>query len=744
MSISTRKKEVKKEIKLWTLDCETRGLFGEVFRIGLYTESHNTPHYFVSNNTIDILDVLNEPQYREFENHVYIHNLDFDIAKIFREVHRYNEVDISKSLFINGNTVILATNNYIFHDSLRLLPSSLEKLSEDFGLGDEGKYDLKKYIFENSYSVFVKDKKGNYKYDNDKSKNKFFCEVPSTDKILNYYLEKDCSSLYKIVNSLVEISGLDIEELVKCPTTASLSMKVFKTVFPKDFATATMKQWTTKKDIFIEDTMLRSAYYGGRVEVFAPFMKNGFHYDVNSLYPYCMKTFKYPVGNYEEFEGEKAFSVYKLYKMTGNGGGFLECEVDVPDMFIPPLPVHHKSGKLIFPIGKLKGVWTFIELEKAEQMGVKICNVKRCVYFKRMEYIFKNFVEMFEEIKNTSKGAKRTFAKLVLNSLYGKHGMKRKRPTIVPVEKLAKLIENDTKYYIHRYDKNSLHIDFIETFTESKADYIQVQIASYVTSHARLVLLDGLLAQHEKGQVNYCDTDSTACKEKMNDAMVHDKEFGKWKLESEIESATFLQPKLYAEVLKELDKKGNNIVNMKAKGIPKSIMKRIEYNDYINWSNSMHFKDTDKIQIFDNVMGRSKFLSALKNEKDFDVQIPLRKSINVLSEQKRIVDYEGNTTKPHHIVMWGDNQTDIDFVYAKEKLELLKNYDESTHFIDVFLDSIGYIRVPHSNEKYYDEYNKLPYSVKKKVFKVTGVELENWCEIADISVKELIEEITEG
>lgn len=43
-----------------------------------------------------------------------------------------------------------------------------------------------------------------------------------------------------------------------------------------------------------EDTFIRRGYYGGHADVYKPYGENLYYYDVNSLYPFIMKTFPMP------------------------------------------------------------------------------------------------------------------------------------------------------------------------------------------------------------------------------------------------------------------------------------------------------------------------------------------------------------------------------------------------------------------------------------------------------------------
>jgi hypothetical protein len=45
-----------------------------------------------------------------------------------------------------------------------------------------------------------------------------------------------------------------------------------------------------------EDTFIRRAYFGGHVDVYRPFGKNLYYYDVNSLYPFVMQHYHMPGG----------------------------------------------------------------------------------------------------------------------------------------------------------------------------------------------------------------------------------------------------------------------------------------------------------------------------------------------------------------------------------------------------------------------------------------------------------------
>ena len=70
------------------------------------------------------------------------------------------------------------------------------------------------------------------------SKENYFMTVDPLDKNLNEYLKLDCISLYKIVTTLQQLSQLPMYEFIKCPSVASLVLKIYKTLFPSDYKKA--------------------------------------------------------------------------------------------------------------------------------------------------------------------------------------------------------------------------------------------------------------------------------------------------------------------------------------------------------------------------------------------------------------------------------------------------------------------------------------------------------------------------
>ncbi|RPK06208.1 DNA polymerase [Bacillus subtilis] len=709
--MGAKNKKSQKPVKLLTLDAETRGFFGQIFRVGLY----DGVKYHAA-NTFSTLKSIIARLTEKYDCHIYIHNLDFDLGKMAHDV--LYEVDLNDSIFINNNVAVYKTSlvetqireelevisqPLTFHDSLKLVNNkSLASICKDFKIeSDHAKIDLKDHIINLGWGRDKHNKpiKHPSEYHKNNSEGYYFMNVDPLEPMLNFYLKNDCVSLYKILRKLIDLSGLDIDEFFRCPTTASLALKVFKTNYPEDYEKAiSTKIYRKKGEGEFYEKFVREAYYGGRTEVFTPRLENGSHYDMNSIYPFVMKEHKFPIGRPTYLEGHKAKLMFNRWRKFKTGAGFIEVDIHIPeDLFIPPLPRKDKAdkkykafNKLIFPVGNIHGVYTYEELELALEAGGEIKEVYQGLHFSKTEYIFRDFISHFEKIKVSSTGALRTFAKLVQNSLYGKFGMIRVRETMLPMHHLETVQEKGYPYMI----KNNQLIKggkFILARVPSHAEYIQPHIAAYVTSLARILLYKGLIKQDEKGDVHYCDTDSIACEKDFDDEDIHDSEYGKWKLEARVQKGLFIQPKLYYEkhtekIIKEVCRERETasfakqlfsypetiyenikIVTYKeerkAKGVPGKYNHLLTEKFYDNLYAKLETLErkienkeeiTDDDLTFDIYSGENadkklmKFGTAMKNDiSNFNKAITVTKRMNLLNMQKRRMNYRENTSRPH-------------------------------------------------------------------------------------------------
>jgi len=117
------------------------------------------------------------------------------------------------------------------------------------------------------------------------------------------------------------------------------------------------------------------------------------------------------------------------------------------------------------------------------------------------------YIKEFEELRNKGAGYK-TLSKMIVNSLYGRLGMRKKN------EKTILIKSNDYLDYLSKY--NILSASFLSTFAlityEVKDDsslFSNIAIASAITSKARIKLYEGYMSVIKNGgRVLYSDTDS--------------------------------------------------------------------------------------------------------------------------------------------------------------------------------------------------------------------------------------------
>lgn len=144
--------------------------------------------------------------------------------------------------------------------------------------------------------------------------------------------------------------------------------------------------------------------------------------------------------------------------------------------------------------------------------------------------LFDAYNEKYKQMKQTSKGAKRTLAKLFLNNLYGKMAS-----------------SDDSSHAIPWYDEKERIVKFkFQVENDKKRGYIP--IGSAITSYARRFVIRAAQANYEN--FIYCDTDSIHCTGKPEEAKgitIHPTDFCCWKMEAIWDYAKFVRQKTYIE-----------------------------------------------------------------------------------------------------------------------------------------------------------------------------------------------------
>lgn len=190
----------------------------------------------------------------------------------------------------------------------------------------------------------------------------------------------------------------------------------------------------------------------------------------------------------------------------------------------------------------------FLILEHYELVDFEILD--GCYFYSEIG-IFDEYIDKYAKIKMTSKGARRTLAKLFLNNLYGK---------------MASSTDSSFKL---AYVKDDNSIGFINiTAKDKEAGYIPV--GSAITSYARNFTIRAAQANYhgiEEHGFIYADTDSIHCDlppEQITGIKVHETDFCAWKLESCWDKAIFTRQKTYIEHvthedLQKIEEPYNNI-----------------------------------------------------------------------------------------------------------------------------------------------------------------------------------------
>lgn len=276
-----------------------------------------------------------------------------------------------------------------------------------------------------------------------------------------------------------------------------------------------------------------TGYYGGRCEIFHNLPLKGpvWYHDLNFLYPYCMKTGMYPDLDVHYESKKPDLSLF----------GAADCIVQAPrELLIPYLPCR-SDGKLIFPLGRWRGVYTFFELTEAQKLGYRIQKIHRAIECPGAHNPFEPFIDAIYTERLKAKASGDELLDMVFkafgNFAYGKYAQGNETTELIPVSQMKEIpsgtvIFDGNLALIHRKRKYPR--------------YANCLWAMYVTAYARHRLYyHGFKRVLGAGaRLIYCDTDSVMYQA---DAPVleHSKELGEFKLEGIYKETYFKLPKLY-------------------------------------------------------------------------------------------------------------------------------------------------------------------------------------------------------
>lgn len=383
------------------------------------------------------------------------------------------------------------------------------------------------------------------------------------------YLKRDCRSLFQV---LEEFTGVLIELTDgNCPpqlTVGSTAMAVYRSTFMEE-GTSIPNCYKPENNDNPEEKF-RQSYFGGRTEVYKKYGEDLYHYDVNSLYPYCYTTKPIPVGKVSH---------------TGSGfplendkyGGVLKIKGKIPENAangIPVLPYRHNpegviDERVVFPAGEIEGWYMAKEVRYAQEVGA-LENIEiKDSYMSKYGYPFKKYGEALYDLKKSidkdKNPGKYKVVKFLLNSFYGKFGMDRHHKSVRIGNVTKEFMEGKEPITDGLTDKGIMLEE-----EESFAPYIIPRVASAITAQARIEMHKWFMRVFDRGgSIWYCDTDSIVT----NVELPTGEELGEMDLEGTLSEGVYLAPKVYAEKYQE----GDELI--KAKGMRKPQMAFKDYRE---------------------------------------------------------------------------------------------------------------------------------------------------------------------
>ena len=564
----------------------------------------------------------------------------YTINPLMRNNRLYELVVSQEHTGRKGNKVMKVVLR--FRDSLHLLPSSLDTLAKtlcpELGV------------------------KGSIKHDEVEVSNL----VTKRAELLEYMIQ-DIRLLGGVMLKAQDLYFNKFQvDVVDCLTLSALAMRIYRTIYydPNSFPIHIPKR--------NEDTFIRRGYYGGHADVYIPHGTDLHYYDVNSLYPFIMKTYHMPGGKpvwYGNLEGQELSQLY----------GFIEAYVVCPSTITRPfLPYKDSNDTLLFPTGKFVGVYYSEELKYARTLGYTILPL-RGYLFDEKPSPFDGFVSSLFSLRQEARRAGHESTaygyKILMNSLYGRFGINPKSTVteVCDLERYNYLTQNkhltlgdklSDYYYIVSY--------LINTEQDNDSDWkppriSAVQLAAAITACSRIHMYPYI----SRPDCYYTDTDSAILGSPLPEEEVSSTELGKLKLEHIVKRGIFLASKSYWLSTQD----GGNI--LKHKGQAKHLV-----DD--KWFESQYADPslTKQMSVVNNFRVSMHTLDIARKE----IQV----SLGIKLGTKRDLVYDDNNiwvdTKPKEVIDFGGHDITI---LKYEKMLLQKENAELSALIASLQDQVA-------------------------------------------------------
>lgn len=443
-------------------------------------------------------------------------------------------------------SITVCINNHFiqFRDSLKLLPFALRKLGKDFKTKHQ-KLDMD-YVGERYAG----------------------CEITPEEQD---YIKNDALVLSEALQVAFECG-------FKSLTIGSACLNNFKGLYEKstfDVMFPDLSRYELNKDVYGSpdlDSYIRKSYKGGWCYLVKglenQIHRNGVTADVNSLYPSMMHSDSgnyFPVGRPQKWLDADHF-MHSLKALDKDDYTYyfvrFKCRFCTKKDMLPTVQLKHNAMYRPTEWLMTSDVWDYEHkcytgkyrignevIDAAPEMtmtktdfilfrehyDIKDLTVYEAVLFGTDIGMFDRYIDHWAKIKQESKGAMRTLAKLALNNLYGKFAQSK-----------------DSSFKIAEYnaEDNKLHYKDVK---QRKRKVLYIPIGSAITSYARNFTIRAAQKNYHgkdhRGFI-YADTDSIHCDlspEELIDVPVHPTAFNHWKLETCWDEAIFVRQKTYIE-----------------------------------------------------------------------------------------------------------------------------------------------------------------------------------------------------
>lgn len=520
-------------------------------------EIGNETNFKYGNDLDEFFEILADKK----ENYkIWFHNLKFDGEFIFYYLltHGYKCIKDKKDRQNKTFTCLISEmgqfysieiyfdvtpnkskcNKVTIYDSLKILNFSVDKIAKDFGL-PINKLEL-------DYDVFRE--KGH---------------ILTDEEVI--YLKHDVEIMARALKIMFD-NGLDKM------TIGSNALSNYKQI---------ISNFTHYFPIMPAeiDSDIRLSYKGGFTYLNPLYKekqtKSGIVLDINSMYPWIMKTARLPFGDPVFFEGKyEEDKLYNLYVQT------LLCNFKIKKGKIPSIQI--KSNTYSFMPNE------YLEDSKEELVTLTLTNIDLELFFEQYEVydikylggwkfkstngLFTQYIDFWTNEKIKAKkdgnGSMYLISKLMLNNLYGKLG------TNPNVQGKYPYIDEEGGFIRYaRYEKD-------------KRDPIYVPVSSFVTSYGRAYIIrtsqairDYSKEKYNKDYYVYSDTDSIHClfddvEELKQFVNIDDYELGAFKLENKFTKGSYIRQKCYIEKLE------NGKLNVVIAGLPKKLSDKVNFRNF--------------------------------------------------------------------------------------------------------------------------------------------------------------------